>query len=123
MKFLPATLFVLTLSSGASAANCLPTSADNYDDGDAWAVRQTLCTGGGSCQRAMGTAHHHTYICSAQQGQAYAAFRSPTKANAMAHCWDAFENIINQCARGGRVGGTWNWKHTLYSLESVSTNP
>ncbi|KAF2012233.1 hypothetical protein BU24DRAFT_453667 [Aaosphaeria arxii CBS 175.79] len=101
------TLAVL-FSPAALAAQCDHNgSGGNIED--AWKVRETVCGGGCPFQQP----------CTRNVNAATLQRQRLDGGKGYSHCWDATEEIINQCLKGGWRSGTWSLDGQWYYLDNL----
>ncbi len=102
-------LALLANTRTASAADCWGLGDDcgifGASDAEAWAARQAFC----------GDNYWQTNQC-LKSGPVVIQFSNPG-ANGQQACWDALQNIIEQCERGNAEGGSYEWNGSTYTME------
>lgn len=98
----------------ASAADCYGLSSDcglfAIGDQAAWAARADYC----------GNDHWKSSHCFKTNGVVI-TFTTPGSNNQQS-CWDALENIIQQCERGNAYSGTYDYGGEEYSMTFCSVS-
>ncbi|PRP88173.1 hypothetical protein PROFUN_03996 [Planoprotostelium fungivorum] len=106
------TLLICFFVCGAFAAECSEgTTNDGFPEQDWWDLRQKVC--GGGCQGSCTISLPAVRTSYGAQWQAQAVIQNNGDS-----CWEATQNIIEQCVRQyGRTGGSWSSGGQSYSLE------
>ncbi|KAI0006723.1 hypothetical protein F4779DRAFT_620285 [Xylariaceae sp. FL0662B] len=114
-------LLLLSAMAGQGlAANCFNSPRWNYYQkvyDDTWGVRASLCGGSADCQDHSNGAITCQTKVGAGVDVAYAGFFASSKDNAMKYCWDAFNNIANQCVYSDKPGGFYHYGGSSYWLQ------
>ncbi|PRP85387.1 hypothetical protein PROFUN_07095 [Planoprotostelium fungivorum] len=83
----------------------------NFPEQDWWSLRQRVC--GGGCQGSCSISLPSTRSNFGAQWQAQATVSNNGNA-----CWNATQNIIEQCVRKEKkTGGSWSWGGQTYKME------
>ncbi|KAH8722452.1 hypothetical protein GQ44DRAFT_828984 [Phaeosphaeriaceae sp. PMI808] len=125
MIFLP--LLLLGVAETSFAATCYEGTGKLANIKQAWDLREQVC-GHNACANsdaALGSNHYCNLFKYFNKGQSYVQLERNDPSGKFKNCWDAFENIIQQCMNNAsgsgfkndmpngnwRVGNEWYWIH------------
>ncbi|KAF8891367.1 hypothetical protein BD779DRAFT_199820 [Infundibulicybe gibba] len=112
------TLFVSTsFVSSALAASCWGTMPSGVNPGnEVWTARSKLCNGSRTAPP-----NQSLVICSAYLHITSYENLYPSHSNAgTGGCWDATENIINQCLLNGYSHGSFSYNSNTWTMSATS---
>ncbi|KAH7402394.1 hypothetical protein DE146DRAFT_631618 [Phaeosphaeria sp. MPI-PUGE-AT-0046c] len=134
MIFLP--LVLLSISAKSLAATCYEGTGQIANIQEAWDLREQVC-GHNACKNsdaARGNNHYCNVFRFYNSGTAYVQLERNDPSGQYKNCWDAFENILQQCMNdpngsgfknqrsngNWKVGNEWYWIH--FNLNAKSGN-
>lgn len=112
-------VMLFTCSRFAHAAECCGSRGKDTDETTLWNTRAILCNNPGGQPKAH---DGHIAKASVRFGTTITeyAFWAKDEQKSYSHCWEATQNLIEQCFRGGQGAGSWHYGSEFYAMTATS---